>query len=96
MASQNGGQAKIEEVLKEADALHGVHFYCPDGGRYELSPDGRQVVCPLHGDASTPRQLLAPTANSPLDKILKELHGLTAELTFLDDGLHAVVTIERK
>ena len=96
VASQSGGKAKIEEVLREADALYGVHFYCPDGGRYELSPDGKQVVCPLHGDASMPRQLPAPAANSPLDKILKDFHGLTAELTFLEDGLHAVVTIERK
>jgi hypothetical protein len=95
VSSQN---AKVtpEEVLREADALHGVHFYCPDGGKYEFSPNGKQIVCSLHGDAATPRQLLAPAANSPLDKILKDFHGLTAELTFLEDGLHAVITIERK
>ncbi len=96
VASQTGGKAKIEEVLREADALHGVHFYCPDGGKYELSADGKQVVCPLHGEATAPRQLLAPAAKSPLDKVLQDFHGLTAELTFLEDGLHAVLTIERK
>ncbi len=100
VASQNAN-ATIDEVLREADSLYGVHFYCPDGGRYEFAADGnrpgvRRIVCSLHGDAANPRQLLAPAANSPLDKILKEFHGLTAELTFLEDGLHAVVTIERK
>ncbi|MCC6126508.1 MAG: hypothetical protein IT426_16230 [Pirellulales bacterium] len=99
-ASQNANAA-IEEVLREADALHGVHFYCPDGGKYEFASDGgrpgiRHIVCPLHGNAAAPRQLSAPAAKSPLDKILKDFHGLTAELTFLEDGLHATATIERK
>jgi hypothetical protein len=93
--------ASFEEDLREADSMHGVHFYCPDGGKYEYAADGdrpgvRRIVCPLHGNAATPRQLLTPAANSPLDKILKDFGGLTAELTFLEDGLHAVVTIERK
>jgi hypothetical protein len=43
-----------------------------------------------------PSQLSAPAAKSPLDKVLKDFNGLTAELTFLEDGLHAVLTIERK
>jgi hypothetical protein len=93
--SQNA-KAENEEVLREADALHGVHFFCPDGGHYEFSPDGKQIVCSVHGSAAEPRQLLAPAAKSPLDKILNDFHGLTAELTFLEDGLHAVLTIDRK
>jgi hypothetical protein len=99
-ASQNAN-ATIEEVLHEADALHGVHFYCPDGGRYEYAPDVdhpgvRCLACSVHGRAAMPHQLSAPAPKSPLDKILKDFKGLTAELTFLEDGLHAVVTIERK
>ena len=35
-------------------------------------------------------------ARAPMGQVLKEFRGLVAELTFLEDGLHAVVTIERK
>jgi len=84
------------DVLRQADRLHAVHFFCPDGGRYELAPDGRQVVCSIHGSAADPRQPAAPTARSPIGRLMRQFAGATAELVFLEDGLHAVVTIRRK
>ena len=84
------------DVVREADRLYGAHAFCPDGGKYEVSPDGQQVQCSLHGTAMAPRQLAAPSAGSPMGQVLKEFGGLVAQLTFLEDGLHAVVTIERK
>jgi hypothetical protein len=91
-------QARVlpADVSREADRLYGAHAFCPDGGKYEITPDGKQVYCSLHGTAIAPRQLIAPASDSPMGQVLKSFGGLTAELTFLEDGLHAVVTIERK
>jgi hypothetical protein len=61
-----------------------------------VSPDGRQVTCSVHGSAAAPRQFAAPAKNSPMGRLMQDFGGLTAELTFLEDGLHAVVTIQRK
>lgn len=94
VASAGGGDA--ESVARQADAAHAVHFFCPDGGTYELSPDGRQMVCSKHGTAMSPRQGVAPAEESPMGKLLDEFGGVTMALTFLEDGLHAVVTVERK
>ncbi len=90
------GAAKPGEIHRQADHLHAVHFFCPDGGRYRLSPDGKEMTCSVHGTALHPRQPAAPTARSAMGRLLDDFGGLTAELTFLEDGLHAVVTIDRK
>jgi hypothetical protein len=92
---------------KSADAVHaglvklgerfcGAHFFCPDGGQYQLAPDGKSVTCSLHGSALTPRQQSAPAASSELGRLLRDFADLTLTLTFLEDGLHAVVTIQRQ
>jgi hypothetical protein len=85
-----------ELIVREADRLHGVHHFCPEGGRYVLSPDGKQMTCTVHRSAMAPRQPFDLAANSPIGKYLKQFGGLTATLTFLEEGLRAVVTIERK
>ncbi|MBS0265130.1 MAG: DUF1559 domain-containing protein [Planctomycetes bacterium] len=84
------------EVCRCADQLHGVHFFCPDGGHYELDAAGRGMTCSAHGSAQTPRQGAAPAKDQALGKLLSTFTGLEATLTFLEDGLHAVVTIRRK
>ena len=88
--------AKPEQIHEAADAIHAVHFFCPDGGRYVLSPDGKQIRCTVHGTAAAPRQLIAPAPGSAMGRLTRDFAGLTAELTFLEDGLHAVVTVDRK
>ncbi|MHC4176066.1 MAG: hypothetical protein ACYSWU_01080 [Planctomycetota bacterium] len=96
VSASGDGQAKSEQVHRRADELHAVHFFCPDGGKYRVSPGGKEVTCSVHGSAAAPRQLAAPAAGSPMGRLIKDFGGVTAELTFLEDGLHAVVTIERK
>ncbi|MCX7426936.1 MAG: tetratricopeptide repeat protein [Planctomycetia bacterium] len=91
----SGAAVKPADVDRAAGRLYGAYSFCPDGGKYEISPDGREVHCSLHGTAMAPRQMLAPSPGSPTDQVLKDFGGLVAELTFLEDGLHAVVTIER-
>ncbi len=86
----------MKAVQQRAAEVQGVDFFCPDGGKYELSVDGTQVTCSVHGGTDQPRQQAAPSAGSPIDRVMKDFAGATAELTFLEDGLHAVVTIRRK
>jgi hypothetical protein len=79
-----------------ADDLYGTHFFCPEGGTYVLTADGKRMECSLHGSIGKPRQNVAPAESSALTKLLETLGDVTASLTFLEDGLHAVVEIERK
>lgn len=95
-AAACGAKASATDVQHMAESLHTVCFFCPDGGRYELTRDGKFVTCSIHGSAGAPRQLAAPAAASASARWLKEFAGLATELTFLEDGLHAVVTIDRK
>jgi hypothetical protein len=90
------GADQSPDVCRCADRLHGVHFFCPEGGRYERTPDGKGMACNVHGTALAPRQAVAPAPDQSLGKLLSSFAGLEATLTFLEDGLHAVVTIDRK
>ncbi|NQU20576.1 MAG: hypothetical protein HQ567_04785 [Candidatus Nealsonbacteria bacterium] len=90
------GAVSSKELNEATDRLHAVHFFCPDGGRYVVSPDGKDVSCTMHGTAAAPRQLVAPAKGSAMDRLMKDFSGLTAQLIFLEDGLHAVVTVDRK
>lgn len=85
-----------DRVQRDADQLHQVHFFCPEGGRYVLGPDGKAMTCSVHGGALAPRQPAAPAENNALTKQLSSFTGLTATLTFMEEGLRAVVEIERK
>lgn len=94
-AAGDASQAS-KQVRQRAEQMHTVHFFCPDGGRYQLAPDGESVVCSVHGSAAAPRQRSLPEENSALSKLMSTFADLTATLTFREDGLHAVITIERR
>lgn len=85
-----------DELRRLSGQLYGVHFFCPEEGRYAVSPDGKAVTCSVHGSALAPKQPAAPTEKSSLGRLLREFADMTLALTFMEDGLHAVVTIERK
>jgi Protein of unknown function (DUF1559) len=76
-------------------AIYDTHFYCPDGGRYVFGADG-SVACSLHGSALSPRQPDAPSPKSDLGRLLNGFADMTLLLTFREEGLHAIVTIDRK
>jgi hypothetical protein len=90
------GKKNSHTLQEMADRIYGTHFFCPDGGEYVLGPDGKGVVCTLHGTALAPKQSLAPGDESSPGKLLRQLKGVTIGLTFLEDGLHAVMVIDRK
>jgi hypothetical protein len=78
-----------------AARVYAVHHFCPDGGEYVTAANGRSVACNVHGTADEPRQTAAPAAQSELGRLMQQFRDLTVSLTFLDDGLHAVVTLDR-
>ena len=87
---------KFDESLHElAHKIYGVDFYCPSDGKYVLAADHKSVTCSVHGTAIAPTQPQAQTSAAPHES-LKDFAGLTMGLTFLEDGLHATVTIDRK
>jgi hypothetical protein len=88
---------ELEQLISQyADKIYGEHLFCPEGGRYIVSADGRSVVCSIHGSVGDPRQPSAPTDASAPTRLLRELAGATATLNFMQDGLRAVVVIDRK
>ena len=99
-AKTEGKEASAAELGKEAhelaDKFNAVHFYCPEGGRYELSAKDRTCSCTVHGSPLAPLQPFGPVEGRGPGELLKNFNGLTVTLTFLEDGLHAVVIVERK
>jgi hypothetical protein len=88
---------ELDQLVQQyADQLQGQHLFCPEGGRYLVAADGRTVSCSIHGSVLDPRQPSAPTEASAPGQLLRELKGATATLKFMEDGLHAVVVIDRK
>jgi hypothetical protein len=90
------GEALDRAAVELAGRLAGARFACPEGGAYHVSPDGRQVSCSVHGTAADPRQPAAPSDASAAGRTMRRLTDLTATLSFMDDGLHAVLVVKRK
>jgi hypothetical protein len=82
-------------VLKLGEVIYDTHFYCPEGGRYIFAADGT-VTCSLHRSAGSPHQPDAPSPSSALGKLLNGFADMTVLLTFREEGLHAVMTVDRK
>ncbi|HUG91367.1 MAG TPA: hypothetical protein VML55_11065 [Planctomycetaceae bacterium] len=85
-----------EQILDEAGSLYGVDFLSPDGGEYVLARDGRTMAHTVYGSQLQPIQPERPGKASETTRALGELEGVTVQLTFLEDGLHAVLAIDRK
>ncbi|MBI3828407.1 MAG: hypothetical protein HY291_02765 [Planctomycetes bacterium] len=90
-AERLGSRAQLE-----ANRLYTVYYFCPEGGHYLLNENGKDVACSVHGSALHPTQAMAPDENRSMGKLMQSFAGMTAALTFMEDGLHAVVTLDRK
>lgn len=88
--------ALSQRACRQADKIHGTHFFCPEGGIYHLATDGKTMTCSVHGSVLDPHQPTAPSEETGLGSIMKHFKGITTTLTFTEDGLRAVMTIERK
>ena len=85
LAGQQSRERTEEELgraaRQEADRLFGVHFFCPEGGHYLLSGDGKTCRCSVHGTALEPKQGTEPSEKGSVSA-LKGLSGLTAAKRF--------------
>jgi hypothetical protein len=91
-----GAAVTAEELAGYTARLYDVHHFCPDGGEYHLTADGRTVACSVHNTMQSPVQTATPAESSELGRLTRELRDVRVSLTFLEDGLHAVATIERE
>ncbi|HQR41299.1 MAG TPA: hypothetical protein PLX97_01415, partial [Gemmatales bacterium] len=92
----NAGGEVTPLLLERVQQIYGTVPFCPDGGSYTVTKSGT-CECSVHGQAHfNPRQLLAPSPESHTMKSLEQFKGFAATLTFMEDGLHAVVVIDRK
>jgi hypothetical protein len=85
-----------DSIVRQAESLYGITFLPADGGKYHLARDGKTITHSIYGSQSEPRQQAAPASGGSHSELLSGFVGATAELTFLEDGLHAILTIERK
>ena len=84
------------KILDDARTLYGIDFLSPGGGEYTLADDGRTMQHTLYGSQLQPRQPERPAPDSDTAQALGGLGGVTVSLTFLEDGLHAVLQIDRR
>ncbi len=84
-----------EELVATASSIYGGVHRCPCGGDYVRSKDGR-LVCSVHGNADQPQQPAPDSAIGGSLEMLNSFSEIRVMLTFLEDGLHAVLEIDRQ
>lgn len=83
-----------EELAVAASVIYGGIHRCPCGGHYVRTHDGR-IVCDVHGNADQPQQPAPDAPNGGSLQMLNSFSEIRVLLTFLEDGLHAVLEIDR-
>ena len=90
------GAADDPALLGRVTRVYGAKPFCPEGGTYSLAPDGRSCRCSVHGTPDDPKQPAGPSEASATGRLYKSFAGLNAAIRFEDDGLHILVTVDRK
>ena len=68
----------------------------PDGAAYRYDARLGEVVNARHGSLRRPELHGRVAETSELGKFLEQIKALRVELRFLDNGLHTILTIERR
>lgn len=89
------GKERDATMAELARAVHGARFLCPESGTYQLLDTAHTVECSVHGTLLTPRQPEGLIPDGHLGGLLHGFGGLSASLTFLPEGLRAVLEVER-
>jgi len=84
-----------EELVAAASSIYGGIHRCPCGGHYVRTQEGR-IVCSVHGDADHPQQPVPDAPHGGSLEMLNSFSEIRVLLTFLEDGLHAVLEIDRQ
>lgn len=91
--------------LLPGDILHAASLcssvaakaFCPDGGVYTFDSSSGNVYCTVHGGRGQSRQSVNLSESSNASTaLLRSLKRSYAQLTFLEDGLHGELVVERK
>src|SRR5262249_730913 len=91
-----GEKATPEEVRAAAEHYLGFAPVSPDGVAYAYEPKTDEVINQRHGSLRRPRHHLTLVKDSPLDPLLGQIQSLRADLRFREDGIHTLLTLERK
>lgn len=95
MAQRTFATAKDAATLNaHAESIYGVRHFCPAGGEY-VPGQGQTCSCSIHGTAAHPVQPSFHETTGVAQKFLSSFTDARVMLTFLEDGLHAVVEIDR-
>jgi hypothetical protein len=86
------GPTKTEEVRR----LLGYVPISPDGTSFEVDERLDEVRNSRHGSLSRPVCHDGPAAGSPVVALLEQLDRISVQMRFREDGLHSVLTFERK
>ncbi len=92
LGEEREGGRHVGQVAHHAGRRTGVGRGCALG----RATDGKTFQCPLHGALDRPTQRAAPADASATARVMRDLTDVTATLTFLPEGLRAVLVIERK
>jgi hypothetical protein len=97
---QRSGQVDLDWSEKRrraaAQAFLGFVPVSPDGSAYAYDSRTDEVRSLRHGTQGRPMLNLELDATSPLARLLDELRTVRADLRFREDGIHTVLTIDRR
>lgn len=85
-----------EQMIQQAKRIQNAHAVCPDGGHYQVLPDGTRVECTAHGSPFNPRQRHVPEDDSAVARFAQQLQELNISVNFQEEGMRALVTIDRR
>lgn len=83
----------MSDAIELSSRLFQHRVHCLTDGDYVIAEDGTSVSCTVHGSVREPRQ---PETPGRVAEFAESLQDVRMDLTFLEDGLHAVVTLESK
>lgn len=94
LARAMDADAEKSQLKLLARQVFRAEYECPCGGAYAVDSDGSHLRCSVHGSPAAPRQP-SQTEASAIGKLTQDLNDVQFQIQFLEDGLHATVTIKR-
>ncbi len=92
VGKDGGARDSLDRLAQEV--FH-AQYTCPCGGVYSHAGDGAAQQCSVHGSLQSPRQP-SKTGTSAIGSLTERLSDVQLQIQFLEDGLHATVTIDRE
>jgi hypothetical protein len=87
--------ADAKQMASVAERWLGYVPAAPDGSAYSYDRKTDEVVNARHGTLQRPKDTKTLAEGSPLARLLDQLRSIRADLSFREDGVHTVLTIDR-